>query len=136
MLGVGITHCLTWRGGYPVDDAWLRSHPHIWEEEGEEEEGEEDEGDSYCEVGEHWTTSDMMWPNFADCKECTNEKDYAEYMGISREKAEAIGNGWDDGEEGKDEDDDGEKENDEASKEEEERMRWLEYDNSFESEPD
>ena len=74
MLGVGITHCLTWHGGYPVDDAWLRSHPHIWEEEGEEE--------------------------------------------------------------GEDEDDDGEKENDEASKEEEERMRRLEYENSFESDPD
>ena len=79
MLGVGITHCLTWRGGYPVDDDWLRSHPHLWEEDGEEE-GDEEEDE--------------------------------------------------------DEDDDGEKENDEASKEEEERMRRLEYENSFESEPD
>ena len=76
----------------------------------------------------------MMWPNFADCKDCTNEKDYAEYMGISREKAEAIGNGWDDGEEGEeegeDEGEDDEASNDEASREEEERMLWLEYESS------
>ncbi len=68
-----IPHCLTYCGAYPVDDAWLHSHPHIWD--GEDENEGEDEGDAFCEVGEHWTTSDMMWPNFDDCKDCTNEKE-------------------------------------------------------------
>ena len=57
------------------------------------EEDEEDEGDAYCEVGEHRTTKEMMWPDFVDCKDCVNEKEYAEYMGISRAKALAIYHG-------------------------------------------
>ncbi len=32
----------------------------------------------YCTVGEHIVDIKDMWDNFADCKNCTSEKDYKE----------------------------------------------------------
>lgn len=43
-----------------------------------EDESEEDEGDeetSWCEAGEHNVPPGNMWEDFADCKDCTSEKD-------------------------------------------------------------
>ena len=139
-----IPHCLTYCGAYPVDDAWLRSHPHIWEEDEEEEDDEdeideggrdegEDEGDKYfegavlCEVGEHWVTKGSLLPHFADCYECVTVKEYAEHRGISTEKAQRICDGEEGEDEGEEEgegegEEEEEDEYDEASKEEEARM--------------
>ena len=108
------------------------------DEPGEEEESKFFEGAVLCEVGEHWVEKEDLLPNFADCYECVTVKEYAEHQGISLEKAQRICDGEEGEEEGDDEGEgeDDEASNDEASREEEERMRWIEYDNSFESEPD
>ena len=105
---------------------------------------DEGDGDEYfegavlCEVGEHWVNKEDLLPQFADCYECVTLKEYAEHRGITIENAQRICDGDEGEEEGDDEGEgeDDEASNDEASREEEERMRWIEYDNSFESEPD
>ena len=65
-----------------------------WVDDDEEEESEaEEESDvvEWCECGEHYVPREMMWPNFADCRECATPKEYAEQMGISIEEAEVVG---------------------------------------------
>ena len=42
----GLVHCFTKYGIYDVDDEWLKTHPHLWEEEEEEEEEEESDEES------------------------------------------------------------------------------------------
>ena len=37
----------------------------------------------WCECGEHYVPREMMWPNFADCRECVTPKEYAEQMGVA-----------------------------------------------------
>ena len=73
--------------------ACTRDYPSTESDEG----GEGDEGDQaeFCEVGEHYTTKEMMWPNFADCFDCASAKEYAEQRGISVELAEEIADGND-----------------------------------------
>ena len=61
----------------------------------ESDEGDEGDQAEFCEVGEHYTTKEMMWPNFADCFDCASAKEYAEQRGISVELAEEIADGND-----------------------------------------
>ena len=49
--------------------------------------------EDWCEVGDHYVTSSMMWPDFADCQECVDEEKYLEYMleaCYSQEEIDAI----------------------------------------------
>ena len=41
------------------------------------------EKEEWCECGEHYVPREMMWPNFADCRECATPKEYAEQMGVT-----------------------------------------------------
>ena len=40
----------------------------------------EPEPEVWCEVGEHYVPTSMMWPQFGDCQECVDEEKYVEYM--------------------------------------------------------
>ena len=49
----GHTLCSTRTGSYAVDQQWLRTHPHVWEDEGSEEgeEGEDEEEEGKLALG-------------------------------------------------------------------------------------
>jgi len=45
-----------------------------------------DDGIQYCEVGEHYVSNGLMWPDFGDCQECCSEKEYLERTGGTKTK--------------------------------------------------